>query len=327
MINVEKIAVLFDINKSKVLTHLQEHHIGWIKQIVPQVEIIYADNEEKLLQLTTDADILVTSRIEPAVKFCKNAKSLKWVHNLYAGMDIILASETGKLDLRFTRTKGASTPMSDTTLAFIFSFLRMIPTLVRQQDRKCWLKHVEAEESFNKTVGIIGLGTIGEEIARKCKLLGMRVLATKRNPIPSPWVDEVYSPAGMETVLKESDFIVVVIPFTADTARYIGEKELRMMKKTAYLINIARGAVVDEEALIRVLQDGSIAGAGLDVFSVEPLPQDSPLWGMPNVIICPHMSADSPYYMDRAVKSFCENLERFIKNEKLLNEVDKTLGY
>lgn len=324
---VNKIAVLYDANKSKVLTPLQKHHLAWIREIAPDAEVIYADSEEKLLQLTDDADILVISRIEPAEAFCKKAKSLKWVHNLYAGMDIIMKSETAKLDVKLTRTNVAHVPMADTALAFIFSFLRFIPTLVRQQDHKVWQKYPHAEESFNKTIGIIGLGTIGEEIAKKCRLLGMRVIATKRNPIESPWVDIVYPASDLEVVLKESDFVILVIPFTPETARYIGEKELRMMKKTAYFINLSRGSIVDEEALIKVLQEGVIAGAALDVFTVEPLPGDSPLWEMPNVIISPHMSADSPYYMDRAVKCFCENLQRFIEGKSLLNEVDKRIGY
>jgi len=326
-LKINKIAILFDPNKSKVLTPLQEHHLKWIKEIMPDTVIVYAESETSLLELTDDADILITSRTEPAETFCKTAKSLKWVHNLYAGMDIIMKSATAKLDIRLTRTNVVSGPMADTTLAFIFSFLRFIPTLIRQQERKQWLKHVSAEESFNKTVGIIGLGAIGEEVARKCKLLGMRTLATKKTPSKNIWVDEVYPPSGMTEILSQSDFVVVVLPLTPDTYKIIGEKELRMMKKTAYFINISRGSVVDEEALVKILEEGVIAGAALDVFTVEPLPSDSPLWEMPNVIISPHMSADSPYYMDRAMKCFCINLQNFVNGEKMLTEVNKHTGY
>lgn len=328
MVEVKKIAVLYDPQKYEVLSEMKEQHKEWIRQVVPDVEIVYAKNEAMLMEQTTDADILITTLSDVAVNFCKGAKSLKWVHNLFAGMDIIMNSEIAKTNVRLTRTKGThGSPMSDTTLAFIFSFLRVIPTLIRQQDRKEWIKHVWAEEMIDKTIGIIGFGAIGEEVARKCKLLGFRVIATKRKPIQSPWVDEMYPASGLETVMKESDFVVVTIPSTPATAKYIGEKELRMMKKTAYYINIARGAVTDEEALVNVLQEGAIAGAGLDVFAVEPLPQDSPLWDMHNVIISPHMSADSPYYMDRAFKYFSENLWKFINGEEMMNEIDKSVGY
>lgn len=324
---INKIAILYDLNKSKVLSPLQKRHLEWIREIVPDTEIIYAESETRLLELTDDADILITSRTEPAETFCRTAKSLKWVHNLYAGMDIIMKSATAKLDIRFTRTNVVSGPMADTTLAFIFSFLRFIPTLIRQQERRQWLKHVSAEESFNKTIGVIGLGAIGEEVAKKCKLLGMRTLATKKTPSENIWVDKLYPPSGMAEVLSQSDFVVVALPLTPDTDKLIGEKELRLMKKTAYFINISRGRVVDEEALVKTLQEGVIAGAALDVFTVEPLPPESPLWEMPNVIISPHMSADSPYYMDRAIKCFCSDLQNFIIGEKMMTEVNKHTGY
>jgi phosphoglycerate dehydrogenase-like enzyme len=185
---------------------------------------------------------------------------------------------------------------------------------------------LSCDESFNKTIGIIGLGSIGMDIAEKCKKLGMRVVGLKRNPVESEWIDQCYSNNGLEKLLNESDFVVIATPLTTDTIKMIGEKELKCMKKTAVLINIARGGIVDEEALQRALEEKVIAGAGLDVTDPEPLPQDSPLWDMPNVIITPHIAAHSPYYMDRA-EVIKRNMERFTKDQELLYEVDKNRGY
>lgn len=154
----------------------------------------------------------------------------------------------------------------------------------------------------------------------------MRVVATKRQPVEYPYVDCLYRPEELNILLAESDFVVVIVPLTPETKNIIGEKELQIMKNTAVLINIARGGVVNEEALVNALRKGEIAGAGLDAFDQEPLSEDNPLWGMENVIITPHMSAISPVYMIRAMHVFCQNLDRFIKDEDLFYEADRLLG-
>lgn len=325
--NVRKIAVLFK-STNKIPLEFEEHHFEEIRQTLPGVEIIRAYDEEELLSRTDDADVLYTWGQYRPIAFCTQAKSLKWIHTLSAGVEGVMVPEITRLDLKISSTKGIhGIPMAEHTLAFILSFLRLFPLFYRQQQNKVWLKHKECDETTGKTVGIVGLGSIGEEIAKKCKLFGMRVIATKRTPIKCPWVDHLYKESELENLLRESDFVVVVVPLTPETTKLIGEKEFRMMKKSAYLINVARGAVIDQQALVKALQEGFIAGAGLDVFETEPLPGESPLWDMPNVIITPHTSADSPYYMDRAVAVFCENLKRLVDNQEILNQVDKKRGY
>jgi len=174
------------------------------------------------------------------------------------------------------------------------------------------------------------LGAVGQEIARLCKAFGMRVIGIRRSDgaaSPCPDVDRVYPREQLPELLAESDFVVLALPLTKETQGMIGEKELRVMKPTAFLINVARGAIVDEEALVRALTEKWIAGAGLDVFTREPLPPESPLYAMDNVIFSPHISGDIPDYESRAVEVFCENLRRYLAGEPFLHEVDREKGY
>ncbi len=183
------------------------------------------------------------------------------------------------------------------------------------------------DELAGKTLGIIGLGSIGMEIARKGKCFGMNVIGIKKTHENVRWVDEVYTPENLDIVLGESDYLVLCVPATDETKNLIGERELKKMKISAYLINIARGDVIDENALIRALKEKWIAGAAIDVTREEPLSPDSPLWELDNLIITPHVAGSSPYYWDRAVDIFVENLKRFFQGEELINVVDWDRGY
>ena len=190
-------------------------------------------------------------------------------------------------------------------------------------------------------MGIVGYGSIGREVGRLGKAFGMRVLALRRSAgqakegyasehtgdragaIP----EQFYTPDQLHQMLSRCDYVVVALPLTHETKHLVGEAELRAMKASAYLVNIARGAIVDEQALVRALREGWIAGAGLDVFEREPLPDDSPLWAMDNVLISPHVAGFTPRYDERATALFVENLGRYLSGEPLLNLVDKTRGY
>jgi len=182
----------------------------------------------------------------------------------------------------------------------------------------------------SKTVGIVGLGNIGREVARLAKAFGMRVVATRRSVkrvARAKYVDILLPREQLLRLLSESDFVVLSLPFTSETNKLIGEKELRTMKPTAYLINIARGNIVDEEVLIRALDEHWIAGAGLDVFATEPLPPDSRLWEFPNVIFSPHIAGGMEDYNIRTIELFCENLRRYLSGKNLFNVIDKKKGY
>lgn len=192
-----------------------------------------------------------------------------------------------------------------------------------------WVSTEQVEELSSKTVGIVGLGRIGTEIAEKARCLGMRVIATKRDPSrpASTSVDRLIHPTSLNQLLAESDFVVLSLPLTKETQGMIGEAHLRSMKRTGYLINVSRGRIVQEDKLIEALRDGWIAGAGLDTFENEPLPKDSELWSFKNVIITPHVAGLTPHYLERLTDIFCENLNRFLSKQPLINVVDKTLGY
>jgi phosphoglycerate dehydrogenase-like enzyme len=177
-------------------------------------------------------------------------------------------------------------------------------------------------------VGILGLGVIGSEIAHLSKAFHMKVIAAEiRQRKSTDLIDVFLTPARLPEILSKSDFVVCALPLTKDTFKMIGEAQLKMMKPTAYLINIARGAIVDEEALIQALEENRIAGAGLDVFTQEPLPPSSPLWDMPNVVLTPHIAGQRPDYDLQATILFCKNLRRYLKGHKLLNIIDKERGF
>jgi len=326
-----------EIKKIAVCDHVikpffGERHLQRIRETVPQAEVIYAKNMKELLAQTNDADVLIAMPfVTPELlNFCKNAPSLKWFHSLITGVDELMGSDIARLNIKISATRGIHRfSVGDHVLAFIFGFLRALPASIQAQMRHEYSVKIYSmcDDSYNKTVGIIGLGNIGMHIAKRCKLLEMRVLGLKRTPIQSEWLDTCYGPEGLDELLKESDFVVLTVPLTPETKDMIGEREFGLMKKTAYLINVARGAVVNEEALIKAMREGMIAGAGLDAFVQEPLPADSPLWDLPNVVITPHSGGQTPYYMDRAMEIITENLVRFLKDEELLYEVSRERGY
>jgi len=200
---------------------------------------------------------------------------------------------------------------------------------VRAQARREWVRYMP-QELFGKTVGVVGLGHIGSEVARLAKAFGCHVIATRRSANErtlDDLVDELLPPADLPKLLGESDFVVLSVPLTQETRHLIGEAELRAMRPSAVLINIARGAVIDEGALVRALKESWIGGAGLDVFEREPLPAESELWDMENVILSPHLSGGTEIYNERAVGIFCENLRRYLASERLMNLADPKRGY
>jgi phosphoglycerate dehydrogenase-like enzyme len=177
------------------------------------------------------------------------------------------------------------------------------------------------------TLGVVGLGTIGTEIARRARTFGMNVVGVKRTSAPVEGVDQVFGPDRLGEMLSLCDFVVLVVPATAQTERMFGASEFQAMKRTAYLVNISRGSTVDEEALIQALQQGSIAGAILDVFDKEPLPAESPLWFLENVVITPHIAGYLQGYTQQVMEIFSDNLTRWRKGLPLRNVVDLERGY
>ena len=219
--------------------------------------------------------------------------------------------------------------MGEVVLEMMLMFAKDAPACLQMKQAREWRRY-KPKLLRGQTVGILGLGNIGREIARLCGAFGMKVIGLRRSAGPErpfPEVDRVYPREQLHQLLAESDFVVLALPLTKETRGLIGEPELRSMKPSAFLINVARGAVVDEGALIRALEEKRIAGAGLDVFIQEPLPPDSRFYELPNVIFSPHISGEMPDYESRATEIFCENLRRYIAGEPFLHEVDKVKEY
>ena len=278
--------------------------------------------------------LLAEAEVIYGFRFPKNmiarAPKLKWVQVMSAGVDRFLDDEFRQSSVMMTNVSGIhATPISEIVLELMLMFVKQAPLCFQLKQEKRWTRFMPTILR-SKTVGIVGLGNIGREVARLAKAFGMRVVATRRSAkrvTRARYVDILLPREQLPRLLSESDFVVLSLPFTSETNKLIGEEELRTMKPTAYLINIARGSIVDEEVLIRALDEHWIAGAGLDVFATEPLPPDSRLWELPNVIFSPHIAGGMENYNVRATELFCENLRRYLSGEKLLKLVDKKKGY
>jgi phosphoglycerate dehydrogenase-like enzyme len=258
------------------------------------------------------------------------APNLRWIQLTSAGADRLLNSGFIQQGVTVTTVSGLhATPIGEFVISSILMIAKKAPQYMRAQSRHEWSRFM-TRELCGATVGIIGLGNIGAEVGRLAKSFGCRVIATRRSTTerhPALYADEIRPASELHSVLAESDYVVLSMPLTPETRGMIGEPELRIMKPTAGLINIARGPVVDEAALIRALNDGTIAAAALDVFDQEPLPAESPLWDMENVIVSPHISGGTEIYNQRAVAIFCDNLRAFLDGDPLRNVVDPDRGY
>jgi phosphoglycerate dehydrogenase-like enzyme len=269
---------------------------------------------------------------------------LRWVQLHSAGVNHVLDTPLWASEVTITTVSGIHAPtIAEYVLMMMLAFAHRLRPMLDYQARGEWpsgrWRKFVPQELRGATLGIVGYGNIGQEIGRLAYALGMRVLGLRRRQAhnqlkyelpelgggtePDRW----YAPDQLTEMLPACDYVTLTVPYTSATHHLIDEGALRAMKPTAVLINVARGAVVDEVALIRALGEGWIAGAGLDVFEREPLPEDSPLWTMENVIISPHVAGFSPYYDERATALFAENLRRYLAGEPLLNQVERGREY
>lgn len=309
-----------------VLNKLADRHITAIKNVAPLSNVVIAEPNDAANYMS-DCDILVAWGWMDIRSLLTNAPNLKWIHALSAGVEKIITPELQALDTILTNSKGIhGIPVSEHVFALMLAFTRGLNYFIRNQINKQW-KRAHVDEIHNKTIGIVGLGSIGREIAKKAKGLGMDVVAVKKQQTTELFVDKLYTPEDLNEMLSISDFVVAALPLLPETREYFKLEQFAAMKKSAYFINISRGSIVRENDLITALSDGLIQGAGLDVFEHEPLSETSKLWDMPNVILTPHLAALSPYYLDRAVKLFADNLGRFVQNGEMYNLIDKEKGY
>ena len=256
------------------------------------------------------------------------APRIRWIHLSTAGFDWALVPEVSERAILLTRSAEAKKEaVAEFTIGFIFQMSKQFPALRDAQLEHRWSRPTP-DFVRGKTVGIVGTGAIGCEVARLAVGLGMRVLGTKRTPEPLPFFDRVLPPRELSTMLEQSDFVVLACPLTPETRNLFDAQQLRRMKPTAYLINIARGGIVVEADLVCALHEGWIAGACLDAFEQEPLPAESPLWTAPRTVITPHCAYASPRNIDGVVEEFIVNLNHYLRQEPLRHQPKNLeLGY
>ncbi len=297
-----------------------------------KVDLVSSHDKEDLKKVIPDAEILVCFSVDKETFLA--AKRLKWIHCGSAGVDQLLFPEFLKSKVILTTSRGIhGDAISDHVMAMILAFSRGLVQSWNCKQRREWCP-VEVMrqrlELKGRTIAIIGLGTIGKELARKAKTFGLRVAATKNRVQRGErirYVDRLLPKTKLSDVLREADVVVMAVPYTKETHHMIGPRELASMKQTAILINVARGEVVDEPALIEALSKRKIAGAGLDVFEQEPLGSESRFWDMENVILTPHIAGSMSDYFKKVGEIFRRNLSRYLSHRPLVNLFDKRLGY
>lgn len=305
---------------------LSAEAVADLRTVAGDAEIANAQSEAEARAAIVDADGMIGT-ITPDL--LGRATRLRWLQTPIAGLEHYMFPALVEADLTLTNMAGIySDQIADQALAYILMFARGMHLYLRRQLQHNWQTGAPVVHLADQTLGIVGLGGIGAEVAKRGHALGMRVIAVEPRPRPNqPFVDELWGQDRLDDLLAAADFLVLCVPHTPETVKLIRAAQLQRMKRTAYLINISRGVVVDLADLTAALQNGVIAGAGLDVYEVEPLPADHPLWDQENTILTPHVAAASPHVAPRRQAVFKENLRRFLAGEPLRNVVDKRLWY
>lgn len=280
-----------------------------------------------------DADALLAHEVpRPLIS---RARRLRWIHSPAAGVGSLLVPEVRRRRITVTNSRGTNAnAVADHVLALLLGLSRRLHQALQLQQKNewnpgaVWRSRPAVDAVCGKTLSIVGFGAIGREVARRAKSCHMKVIAVRRDTRrPSKPADQVLPPRFLDRALAPADAVVLAVPFTRETRLLLKAEGLAKMKQSAFLINVSRGRVVDEPALIEALRMGRIGGAGLDVFWEEPLPPESPLWTLPNVIVTPHYAGMHEGHWLEVCRLFAKNIDRFLKGQKLLNEVNKELGY
>ena len=309
---------------------LPAEQVERIRAALPHAEVAHATTADELLREIRDADAALLTRID-AAQFAA-ATRLRWIHSAAAGVGGLLLPEVRRSDVVVTNSRGIhGATMAEHVIGVTIALLRDLPAAIRRQAAHEWayIGISSIRTLRGRRMVVVGLGAIGSEVARAASALGMHVSAVRRHPgAPRPdWVASVHGSDELAEVLPLADVVVLAAPLTPETRALIGSRELRLMKPTAILVNVARGKLVDEKALVEELVRGTIAGAALDVFEHEPLDPSSGLWDLPNVLITPHTSGYREDYWDAVADIFIENARRLEAGQPLLNVVDKERGY
>ena len=286
-----------------------------LRKRFPEVAIDLVDHHSKVGPYIATTDALVTFAPMLSAHVLASATRLKWVQALGTGVDNLIDQPALREDVIVTNMRGIhGAPVAEAALAGMLALARGLPRALRAQNERQW-QRFPAQLLHDKTVGVFGVGQIAEALAPKCKVLGMRVVGVTSAPRQVPGFDLMHRREKLAEVVGDFDFLVLLTPLSAATRNSINAGIFAAMKPTSYLINLARGGVVDEPALIAALASNRIAGAALDVFNQEPLPADHPFWSMPNVIITAHQGGFCDVYIDYALPTVETNMERFLRGD------------
>lgn len=303
-------------------------HLAQIKKAAGRgARVLALTDMQRAAREVHDADVIAAFPF--SMPPLAGAKKLKWLHTFSAGVDRVLTSETKALPVLISNSSGIhARPIAEHLIGFMLMFTRGFHKTVRNQERHVWQKDDTVTELGGKTLLIAGLGDIGMETARLAHALRMRVAAVARSAKQKPsFVDDLRTRRSLDALLPRADFVAVCLPYTAETHHLFDMGKFKKMKRSAVILNIGRGPIIHEKDLIAALRHNVIAGAGLDVTETEPLPADSSLWDMEQVIITPHHSGLSEKYMDRAADLFCRNIAAYRNGARLPTLVNKELGY
>ena len=316
-----------------ILTEVQEamraRYKAMLLERFPQLTINVVGHHNQVDPYIADTDILLCFSPPMADHVVRDAKKLKWIQALGTGVDNIVDLPSLGKEVIVTNIRGIhGAPVSEATIAYMLSLAREMPRSVHAQDRSTW-ERWPSQLLAGKTVGILGVGLIAEYLAPICKQFGMTVVGFSGSPRAAKGFDRVVARDDMVKLACELDYLVALAPLTPETRGIVGAKLLGAMKKSAYLINVARGGVVDEPALIEALEAGTIAGAALDVFAQEPLPSDSPLWKTKNLTLFPHLGGYSQGYEERAMPTIEGNMRKFFAGDlkNMINIVRKPASW
>jgi phosphoglycerate dehydrogenase-like enzyme len=322
------VAVNFSSNPAR-LKKLREQIESRLGAAMANVELSL--DPTRFVENLPKAEVVAAYRFS-AEEFAR-CRRLRWLHFGAAGIEKSLSPALVNSEVIVTNARGIhGDRMAEFVLGAILFLANRFDLAVRGQFEKQWRRKEIIKNRFavaGKTVGIAGMGAIGAEIAKWCAALGMRVIGLRRDAaLPKPeFVSEIFSVTQIDEFLRRPDFLVLVLPLTPETRGILSAGRLRLLKPNAYIINIGRGELVDEEALLALLREKKIAGAVLDVFQTEPLLADHPFWQLDNVFVTPHISGNFEEYVERVGEQFAENLARYVRGEKLLNVVNKKKGY
>jgi phosphoglycerate dehydrogenase-like enzyme len=294
---------------------VRDIYAGHLRAAFPDLRVDVADHHSRVGPYIEDADILVSFGPMLSDLVFEQATRLKWVQALGTGTDGITDRPSLRSGVLVTNMHGIhGDAMSEAALMLMLALCRQLPRSLICQARRTW-ERFPARLLKGKTVGILGVGAIAETLAPKCRAFGMRVIGISSAPRDVPGFDRMVARDALAEIVPELDFLVLLTPYSPATHRLIDASVLAAMKRSSYVLNLARGGIVDEDALLRALSDGSIAGAALDVFATEPLPPDSPIWSAPNVIVTAHQGGFNDEYPARALPVVEENIRCFLAGE------------